>query len=90
MVPSPSRCPRPSSSPRIQRWPHRGFGSNPVSAAITARAAYSSCGRGDLATQHRALMPRHRDLHILRGITARLQRQPPQDKDHRQTPVGFG
>ena len=37
-----------------------------------------------LPAQDRDLMPRHEDLHVLDGITARQQRQPTKHPDHEE------
>jgi len=39
---------------------------------------------GNLAAQHRDLVPEHQDLHVLRGVAAREQRHPAEQPDHEQ------
>jgi hypothetical protein len=73
MVPSPIRCPRPSSSPRMRRCPHRGF-----SRANRTTKPRSSSGMGGRPTGlgyvQRLVTSRRCQVNKVPGVTIRWSR----------------
>jgi len=73
-----ARCQRINVVGVTNRRIRRALGSNPASAAITARSDHVRPWAFDLPAQDRDLVPRQKDLRGLGRIVAGQQREPGQ------------